>query len=348
MKTFRLWLGKRGELRHEISCFLFHPEEVRQGRLSLVLKVEAEAGFDWVGELIPRPYEEEFSGTVTLYTSGTTGEPKAVTRRFADVIEGKRGRGSSTERWLLTYHPFRWAGVSMITHVLRWGAQLIVPESLEIGDVLTAAPLATHVSLTPSLFRKMLLTSSEVELSKLSFSQITFGGEPATQPVLDAAKRCWPSARITHTYASTELGDIWSVSDGLAGVPQAKMSSLEFDSNGVLYVNGRSTGDVWRLDGKRYQFVGRVEEIVNVGGAKIYLASVDKAALEIQGVHEARTFAVSSAFVGQMVGLEYSGSIEPIEVRRALRAKLPKIACPARVDRVESILLTSAGKVGHR
>jgi acyl-CoA synthetase (AMP-forming)/AMP-acid ligase II len=348
MKELHLWLGKRGELTGEVASFLRYLEDTRAGRLSLVLRPEQAEGFDWVGDPRPREYECESAGMLTLYTSGTTGQPKASTKNVAALFERKRGRGGPTERWLLTYHPFRWAGISLITHVLRWGSQLVVPRSLELEEILKAAPRATHMSLTPSMFRKMMLAASETELSALPFEQLTFGGEAATQPVLDAARRLWPKARITHTYASTELGDICSVSDGLAGVPRAKFADFGFGPEGELLIEGRSTGDVWKLEGDRYQFVGRVEEVANVGGAKVYLASVDKTALEVAGVRQARAFAVPSALLGQMIALQYVGEIEPAELKKALRDRLPKISCPASVERVEAIELTQAGKVKRK
>src|SRR5262249_15060627 len=153
----------------------------------------------------PRLRECTAVGQLTVYTSGTTGAPKASTKDVAEIFARKRGHGDPGDRWLLTYHPFRWAGISTISHALRFGCQLVVPTSLELADVLDAAPRATHVSLTPSLFRKMMLVASESALAALPLRQVTFGGEEATQAVLDAAHRLWPDARVTHTYASTEL-----------------------------------------------------------------------------------------------------------------------------------------------
>lgn len=348
MKELHLWLGKSGELNNEVARFLLYLEDARAGRLSLVLTPEETEGVDWVGDPNPRVYEGEPGGRLTIFTSGTTGQPKASTKDVSALFERKRGTGVRTERWLLTYHPFRWAGISVITHALRWGSQLVVPRSLGLEEILKAAPRASRVSLTPSMFRKMMLASSETELSGFPFEQVTFGGEAATQPVLEAARRLWPKARVTHTYASTELGDICSVSDGRAGVPREKFAAYAFGPEGELLVDGQSTGDVWKLDGDRYQFVGRVEEVVNVGGAKVYLASVDKAALEVTGVRQARAFPVPSPLLGQLIALEYVGEIEPLELKKALRAKLPKISCPASVERVEEIELTQAGKVRRR
>ena len=71
---------------------------------------------------------------------------------------------------------------------------------------------------------------------------------------------------------------------------------------------------------------------------------VERAALGIKGLMDARAFAIPSPLLGQLVGLEYSGAVDELAVKKAMRLSLPKVACPAEVKRVEKIDLTDAGK----
>jgi acyl-CoA synthetase (AMP-forming)/AMP-acid ligase II len=193
----------------------------------------------------------------------------------------------------------------------------------------------------------VLLSSGEAELRDLAFRQITFGGEAASQAVLDAARRIWPRARVSHVYASTEAGDICCVSDGLAGIPQAKFSSnrYSFSTEGELFVSERPTGDLWELRDGRYHFVGRRREMINVGGIKVSPLRVEDVATSIEGVEEARAYAQASPLMGQLVALDYRGTVAERELRRELRARLPKEAWPALIRKVDCIKVTDAGKV---
>jgi acyl-CoA synthetase (AMP-forming)/AMP-acid ligase II len=318
--------------------------------MTLRLHAEAAPGRRWIGDpghldpLLERCHES----VLTLFTSGTTGRPKPATHRLTELLAKKRG-GSPNDRWLLAYAPYRWAGMSVLLHALRFGSVVVVPRSLEPADVVRAGidDEVTHVSMTPSYLRRLQLSVAPEDLARLPLRQLTFGGEAATQSVLDAARALWPQARISHVYASTEFGDICSASDGLAGFPAGKLERPEFGrtDDGELIIRSQLTGDLWERRGDRYVFLGRRQEVINVGGAKVFPAVVEAAALELDGVEEARAFAISNALLGQVVGLDYRGSRAETEVKRLMREKLPKVAWPAQVQRVESIALTSAAKV---
>lgn len=345
----RFWCGKAGGLKAETSQLILHLRAILNGEdRSLVLapsrtKIQGE-DCDWLGGTEWKEFPGA-GGFLTLYTSGTTSQPKPVTKDFIKSFHSKRGQACPGSRWILTYNPYRWAGISMITHVLRTQAELVVPNSLEVQDILQALPKANQMSITPSLFRKLILADTSDILRSAKLTQITFGGEVAPQSVLDLAKAYWPTARITHVYASTEHGDICGVSDGREGVPAEKWKAHAFTSDGELVINGQPTGDIWSLREGRYYFKGRVQEVANVGGAKVFLSSVEQEALSIKGVLHARAFSVPSALLGQLVALEYVGEINRRELSLELRKRLPKVSWPAKVEKVESIHLNEAGKI---
>ncbi|MCG3198823.1 MAG: 2-succinylbenzoate--CoA ligase [bacterium] len=284
------------------------------------------------------------NGLVSLMTSGTTGAPKTIPRDLTSALEKKKP-GKESEKWLLTYHPRRWAGISVILHVLKAGATLCVPRTLAFTDIVRAGidHRITHLSLTPSMFRNLLMNDPSLRLKEIPVEQLTFGGEAATQSVLDSARRIWPNARVSHVYASTETGDICSVSDGLEGIPAQKLERFTFNDEGELFVEGHATGDIWERRGDRYYFVGRVQEIINVGGNKVSPLAVEEFAIRC-GVRHARAFAIPSGLMGSLVGLEYVGDIETKELVRRFREGLPKFMCPAQVTRLERIELSDAGK----
>lgn len=344
------FLGAQGCLGDEVDaliCALFFAllEPVgltltgipRQGVRSI-----SEGWTEQVGE------PEVSESRIALFTSGTTGMPKLSSHELRKVYDRKR-TGSAEERWLLTYAPHRWAGISVILHAIKAQADLIIPSAFEPKCLVDAAVAGavTYLSLTPSLFRRFLLVVGREQLSAIPIQQITFGGEVASQSVLDEANLIWRSARITHVYASTEFGDILSVSDGLAGIPASKFDrpQFSFDADGELLIEDKPTGDLWEKTGERYYFVGRLQEMINVGGHKVSPLEIENAALAISGVKDVRAYGMSSAMVGQLPAIDFVGTIGVDQLKQELRRLLPKVAWPAVIRKVEEIPLTVAHKV---
>jgi acyl-CoA synthetase (AMP-forming)/AMP-acid ligase II len=342
---YDLWAGR--DLPAEVPHIATLLAGMGAGRaISLTLTGETGGGARWAGDPLEPDDIAEVPGELAILTSGTVGTPRRALRSVPEALTAKRGGGPG-ERWLLTFSPWRWAGISVMLHCLRFDGELVVPHSTEAADLMAAAEAAgiDHLSLTPTVFRMLRLTATDAALSALLLRQITFGGEAASQAALDAALSLWPAARLTHTYASSEMGDICAVSDGIAGIPEAKFAAFQITPAGELVIGGYPTGDLWELRVGRYHFVGRVEEMINVGGAKVSPLAVEEAALAIPSVRQARARAVASPILGQLVGLEYVGEIDEDELRGSLRASLPRIAWPATVRRLATIELSDAGKM---
>lgn len=344
---YEFWCGKN--MQAEVPPLMALLKGLSLGKsLRVILHPEETIESRWLGaglSFSPRQIREDSIAELVVFTSGTTGLPKPIIKtNFTHYVKNKRGRGTPSDTWLLTYNPYRWAGISLLTHVLRHECSVVVPKSLNVADIIHSAQAATHISLTPTLFRKMLLQVSRDSWNKLSIQQVTFGGEMATQGILDSARQIFPDAAITHTYASTEFGDICSASDGKEGFDVRKMADYSFDSEGELFIGGKPTGDFWRREGERLFFAGRREGLINIGGNKIALHVVEEAALSVQGILHAVAGSVASPLMGQVVTLDYVGDIEPRELQQELRLKLPKFACPASMNKLSDIEITSTGK----
>lgn len=281
-----------------------------------------------------------------LSTSGTTGLPKKVSKNLSNALSAKRN-GHSSQSWLLAYSPMRWAGVSVVLHCIKFDCTLVIPKSQDstgLLHALTETEHVSHLSLTPSMFKSLLVADTHKRLPNAHLSQITFGGEAISQSTLDSASALWPNARITHTYASTEQGDICSVSDGIEGFPTYKLDRFSFSPEGELSIGGIPTGDLWLKKDGRYIYGGRTSEIINVGGNKVNPQTVEDCAISC-GAQLARCFGISSPILGFLVGLEYVGNISPEELQKSLRGKLPKFAWPRQLTQVERIHLSDAGKM---
>lgn len=327
--NYKCWIGENNKFIEEVNKLL----SLLNNSNNLILSASKNSGFDWIVNC-QENYDDTFpksTGNIALQTSGTTGSPKTIWKSLNEIYNTKKGNGSSEDIWLLTYNPARWAGISVIIHCLKNNSKIAVPESLTVGKILKIIDSVTHISLTPSLFRNMILYDSN-KLRQSNIKQLTFGGEYATQKILDKAKEIFPNAKISHIYATTEYGDICSCSDGLEGFPLSKMPNLY-------------NGDSWKVENNRAYFTGRISEIINIGGAKITQTEIEKITETINGVFQCRAFPISNALLGQVVGLEYVGNISPKEIKLSLLKLLPKYAVPIKIIQVKNILLNNAYKV---
>jgi acyl-coenzyme A synthetase/AMP-(fatty) acid ligase len=240
-------------------------------------------------------------------------------------------------------------------------------------------------SATPSFWRLLLHSAATQTLSQSNLIQITIGGEAVDQPLLDSLHQAFPSARLTHIYASTEMGTCFSVSDGRAGFPADYLANpalpcqLRIGSEGELEIlsrrrmlgyfsdsarrsNGQSksdsseetwfaTGDIVERRGDRILFVGRKSDTINVGGAKVFPADVERCISSVPGVLQVRVYGISSSLTGQLVAAEVqpSGEINPdsllSEILTSCRAKLARHQVPAKVSFCSQMPTNASGKM---
>jgi acyl-CoA synthetase (AMP-forming)/AMP-acid ligase II len=316
-------------------------------------------------------------GEVVLFTSGTTGVPKAVLHTWGS-LSGRVHHSDSLDasHWLLTYHLSAFAGLQVFLHALENAGQITLgPSDPASLLALGLRDGVTHISGTPTFFRLLLTLSRPEELHRLPLRQVTLGGEAVDQLLLDRLRAAFPQARITHIYASTEAGACFSVHDGHEGFPTALLESdalpvrlsivegeLFVDSphvmRGYLGPDGArrspgpiATGDLVEIRGDRVLFLGRRSERINVGGNKVHPEEVERRILEVPGVQAARVSGAASSLVGQIVRADVvvePGS-DPDQMRQRIldhcRTGLAAYKLPRLLTFVDRLDCTAAGKL---
>lgn len=318
-------------------------------------------------------------GEVVLFTSGTTGLPKAALHTWASLAGRVRlAPDLEGSRWLLTYALSAFAGLQVFLHALLNGGRITFGEGSPAAMAEQGArDGVTHVSGTPSFFRFLLASADPAVLARWSPRQITLGGEPVDQPVLGALARRFSGARITHIYASTEMGACFSVNDGRAGFPASFLDDPELPvrlrvEDGELLIHSPHrmqgylgdaepaagdffhTGDLVEVRGDRVHFLGRRSERINVGGRKVYPREIEEVILELASVQAVRVSGIASSLVGQLVAADVvvAPGVDPEPLRAAIvqhcRGRLAAFKVPRRIRFVAALEGTASGKLARK
>jgi len=347
-------------------------------RLGALLTIEHPSEFG-VRELSD---EAKWSGnsTVTILTSGSTGEPKAARHSWESMARPvRKGTGIRAPKWLLTYRPHLYAGLQVMLQCFADRGTLIIPDS-HMDPQSTVRFMsdngAQFVSATPSYWRRLLMFSDAELLKRIPLVQITLGGETIDQPTLDRLQYHFPNARLVHIYATTELGRCFSVNDGKAGFPASYLDTAPPGSaelrvqEGELLIRSPNsmrmydplslhqsvvsdwfpTDDMVEVQDGRVHFIGRKSDMINVAGSKVFPIEVERVIRVIPGVSDVRVFGKSSSIAGELVACEIVATQgqdrEALKqtVVRTCRAQLNSQQQPRLIKLVDRIDLSSAGK----
>lgn len=311
--------------------------------------------------------------TWLLPTSGTTGIPKLIPHTLASLTRSMSARQlGDSYIWGSLYSLRRFAGLQVFLQAWLSATPLILSED-NSDSVGTISDFIVHgcnaLSATPSMWRKLAMSPS---FEKLSLKQITLGGEIVDQSILDILSKKFPSARITHIYASTEAGVGFVVKDKLEGFPLEYLTeppaglALRIDDSGHLWINLSSqhkdseenisgwidSGDIVVVNGPRVKFLGRANGSINVGGNKVMPEEIENVIKELFEVAFVQVRAKKSAMLGNLV--EAAVSLNPDyvfdqafkkKVIAHCRSKLEGFKVPAFIVEAENIQLTISGKI---
>jgi acyl-coenzyme A synthetase/AMP-(fatty) acid ligase len=332
-----------------------------------------------VVDSIPSLLKSEASVATTWFmaTSGTTGEPKWCSHSLLSLTANtKHSQKLQVLCWALLYQPFRFAGLQVLLQALLSGADLV-----DVADYEPLAQMAflkhadvTALSATPSLWRQLLMTG---QLSELTLSHITLGGEIADQSLLDTLKRLFPNANVRHIYASTEAGVGFIVSDGRAGFPTKWLKeqaltvalqvsdeqhllikpqhhvcqSLALQTNALGYVD---TLDKVQVNDDRVLFLGRATGTINVGGNKVHPEKVEQVILQCADISQAKVYAKKSALLGELVVADVmiiDGAVEQEvkqQVLKMCKKQLQRFEIPTKINIVKNIDHDPSGKLNRK
>ena len=262
------------------------------------------------------------SGLV-LFTSGSSGTPKAVVHDFSKLINKFRLQRPilKTLNFLLFDH---WGGLNTLLHCLSNLSPIIVPDK-RTPEYIAGLIDQYEIELlpaTPGFLNMLILSRVHERFNFGSLKLITYGAEPMSDMTLSAVYRAFPGVDIRQTYGMIELGVLraktrapdspWVKLGGEGYEIRIVDSKLEIKAESAMlgYLNAETpftpdgflkTGDLVEQDGDWIRILGRQSDLINVGGQKVYPAEVESALMEVSGVCDAMVYGEPNPILGKIV-----------------------------------------------
>lgn len=308
---------------------------------------------------------QQSTSEITIFTSGTTGQPKKVVHSIGTLTRSVRtGDKYKGQIWAYAYNPTHMAGLQVFFQAFENQNTVVNVFNIQRSEVYAkiAEFSITHISATPTFYRLLL----PVEQSCPTVQRVTLGGEKSGEHLYESIRKIFPSAKINNVYASTEAGTLFAAKGDCFQIPVAirdkfqvvedellihksllgQSESFQFD--GDYYHSGDLIEWVNREEGL-FRFKSRKNELINVGGYKVNPGEVEDAINSYPGVRQSLVYGKANSILGNVliaeVQLEDGIEVSDLEIRQALQGQLQDFKIPRKIRFVEDFLLTRTGKL---
>ena len=328
------------------------------------------------GSVLLTKFRECKAPGLVLFSSGSTGKPKGILHNFNVVVEKFR-----KQRQSVIAIPFL-----MIDHF--GGINTILAITSSLGTVVTVADRSLAkicdaiqrykvelLPATPSFLTLLMASRLHCDFDLSSLKRITYGTEVMPQSTLDRLRKNFPDITLQQTYGLSEVGVLRSQSrdDGSLWVRvggegfQTKIVNdvlwIKSDYAMVGYLNAPSefdadgwfnTQDQVEVDGDYFRILGRVTDLINVAGQKVYPAEVENAILSLENIKDVAVYGEAHSMLGQIVvakvQLQRPEALDSLKyrIRSQCRKTLSNFKIPSKVLISDAALYTDRQKKSRK
>ena len=293
-----------------------------------------------------------------LFTSGTTGEPKAILHDFDIFLERYKVPRPAlrTINFLLFDHI---GGLNTMFHTLFNKGLIVAPEKRSLENIILVCKKFNIELLptTPTFLRMLLLSGMVPKEIPSCIKIITYGTERMDEYSLNSLCNLLPNVDFRQTYGMSEFGILRVKSEsrnslfmkvGGEGVETKIVNQTLFikSKNKMLgYLNASypfdndgwfNTQDKVNQKGGYIKIIGRDDDTINIGGLKFMPKEIEDVVLEYPNVLLNKLIAKSNPITGQHIELDVevkdASKFNKKDLLSYLNSKLPSHMLPKRIN----------------
>ncbi len=270
--------------------------------------------------------ETEHPGLI-LFSSGTTGEPKAALHDLTFLLEKfkKEGKRLSTVTFLLFDHI---GGFNTMMHTLVNGGLIVTLKTRSVDEVCSFIEKYKLELLptSPTFINMIILNKAYEKYDLSSLKLITYGTEPMPETTLKTLHKVLPNVNLKQTYGLSELGIMPTKSENSESLWLKLRNDETFQTkivDDILYIKSKSamigylnapspfdsdgwfnTKDKVIQKGEFVKILGRTTDLINIGGQKVYPVEVESVFFECPGVLDIRIYGADNPLMGKVLEAE--------------------------------------------
>jgi acyl-CoA synthetase (AMP-forming)/AMP-acid ligase II len=296
---------------------------------------------------------------LVLFSSGSTGTPKGMLHDFGRVMDKFRDQRAPVVAipFLMLDH---FGGINTLLAITASLGTVVTTENRAIATICDAIQRyrVTLLPTTPSFLTLLAASDVSQKYDLTSLTRITYGTETMPQATLDRIRARFPTVELQQTYGLSEVGvlrsqsrpdgSLWVRIGGAGFETQVRDDILwirsEYRMVGYLNAPSGFDADGWfntqdrvEVDGEYMRILGRITDLINVGGQKVYPAEVEDVILALPNVTDVVVTGEPHALLGHIVVAKVALA-EPeaadalrLRIRQACQAKLSAYKVPAKV-----------------
>jgi acyl-CoA synthetase (AMP-forming)/AMP-acid ligase II len=307
-----------------------------------------------------------------LFSSGSTGKPKGILHDFERVaskfVEPRKAVTAIT--FLMLDH---FGGINTLLAITSSLGTVVTVRDRSVASI--CRTIEEHgvelLPTTPSFLNMLVRSGAHEKFDLGSLRTITYGTEVMPEPTLERLTRIFPKVRLQQTYGLSELGVLRSKSrgdgslwvriggEGFATKVVDDILWIKSDYAMLGYLNAPvpfdadgwfCTEDRVEVDGDWIRILGRVTDLINIGGQKVYPAEIEDVILELDNIEDAAIFAEQNALLGSIIVArvttatpEAVGHLKK-RIRRACAERLSPFKVPSKVVLADAALYSGRHK----
>ena len=282
-----------------------------------------------------RKLNQDKHAGIVLFSSGTTGKPKAIVLSLNRMLE-KVNKKENNNRILSFLNYDHIGGINTILHGLCNGGCVIFPTDRKPETILKTIEKwqVQILPTTPTFINMLLMADDFLKYDLSSIRLITYGTESMPSSTLMKAATYFPNVIFKQTYGLSEVGilptksksnnELWlklggdgfdyKIIDNILWIKSdiAMLGYLNasepFDEQGYF-----NTQDVVEQDGEYIRILGRKSDIINIAGEKVYPAEVEGILNQVPGVLDVIVMAKPNPVTGMGINalIRYGKNVDP-------------------------------------